>query len=185
VWEPNKSKLGLIVAVCFVVLLIIGILTPSSENPTEPDAGETEAAVSWEYAPLVDFEYYIDNESLYLKKYTGHQKTVNIAAVYEVDNRELPVVELDGTFVARVVDCVIVPEGVTRIVANSFNSCGVSILYLPSTLKDFTGWSYFHDVEKIYYGGDETTWTTLYTGERSRLDVVEVIYNASIADITG
>ena len=41
------------------------------------------------------------------------------------------------------------------------------------------GWSYFHNAEKIYYGGTEEQWESLCTVDRSRIDVVQIICNAN------
>ena len=133
---------------------------------------------------MTAFDYYIDGAGIVLKEYHGDETRVNIAQTYNVDGVELPVLALDGTFVLQQVRSVIVPESVTAIGHNTFNSCGVKYLYLPVSLEDFTGWGYFHDVDKIYYGGSESEWADLYTGERSRLDVVQIIFNADLQSLT-
>ena len=48
----------------------------------------------------------------------------------------------------------------------------------------YSFYKYFHDVEKIYYGGTEEEWTTLTdSAERADIDATEIIYNANIEDL--
>ena len=174
-FQLDKKWRALIIA-CFWVLLIVLLEITPSPNVTRND--EVNASTSiWnaQYAELTDFDYYIDGHSIVLKSYKGRASRVRIAPSYNVDGEAMPVVELDGTFALKSIESVIVPESVTRIVSNTFNSCGVKNLYLPASLVDFTGWNYFHDVQKLYYGGTEEQWAALFTGERSRLDVVQIV----------
>ena len=171
----DKKWRALIIAGFWALFIVLAGILPR-QNDTQSTAGDTPASVwNTQYAELTDFDYYIDGHSIVLKSYKGHSSKIRIAPSYNVDGEVMPVIELDGTFTLKSIDSVIVPEGVTRIVSNTFNSCGVKNLYLPATLVDFTGWNYFHDVQKLYYGGKEEQWNTLFTGDRSRLGVVQVI----------
>lgn len=169
----DKKWKVLIITVFWALLFVCASLAPDTDT-----TAETDSIWSVAYTELSDFNYYIDGEAIFLKDYTGSKNKVNIAPSYNVDGSDLPVVALLGTFALESIDSVIIPESVTSIASNSFNSCGVEYLYLPSSLCDFTGWNYFHDVQKIYYGGSEEDWALLYTEDRSRLDVVQIIFNA-------
>lgn len=175
----NKKWKGLVVAVFWLLLFVCALLAPDTGMTSELDYVWKET-----YTDLSNFDYYIDNEGIVLKDYNGSETRVNIAPTYNVDGEDLTVVALDGTFALKSIDSVIIPETVTAIASNTFNSCGVDYLYFPSSLRDFTGWSYFHDVQKIYYGGSEEDWAVLYTGDRSRLDVVQIICNSDTYELT-
>lgn len=135
------------------------------------------------YTPISSFEYYIDNDTLHLKKYVGDEKNVFIAPYYEVHGKQMPVISMDGVFAIKSVNSVIVSEGILEIANNAFNSCGIEYLYLPSTLSNFDGWNYFHDMRELHFGGTESRWKQLFEDDRSDLDVVEIICNSSITNI--
>lgn len=174
----QKKWKALIIVAFWLVLMLIAALMSAQETETSGDS-----IWSAEYTDLSCFDYYIDGDSLTLKKYHGTSHKVNIAEEYIVDGECFTVVALDGTFALKSVDSVIVPDTVISIASNTFNSCGIDYLYLPASLIDFAGWSYFHDVEAIYYGGTEEDWALLYTKKRSNLDVVKISYNTKIADL--
>ena len=146
-------------------------------------AGDEKTIWAESYTPLSNFEYYIDNNTLHLKQYDGDEKNVFIAPYYEVHGKQMPVISMDGVFAIKNVNSVIVSEGIQEIANNSFNSCGIEYLYLPSTLSDFDGWNYFHDMKELHFGGTEARWNQLFEGDRSDLDVVEIICNSSITNL--
>jgi len=174
-FQLDKKWRALIIAVCWLPLIVSAILSPGTDVNAEP-----ESLWSAEYTELSCFDYYIDGNKIVLKDYNGSDKKIRIAPSYNVDGEIFQVVALDGTFALTSVDSVIVPESVTTIASNTFNSCGIKYLFLPGSLIDFTGWNYFHDVQAIYYGGTEEDWHALYTRERSDLDVVRIIYDATL-----
>lgn len=186
-----------IIAAFWIAIVIIGIVSPSkvpahveteTAETAEQSIDESELTVDsvWasEYTPLSDFKYYIDGNEITLTDYKGRAKKVNISPVYEIDGKRYSVVSIDGIFALKDVVSVIIPDGVMGIANNTFNSCGIKYLYLPSTIEKFDGWSYFHDMQKLYYGGSEEQWDELCTRERSRLDVVQIVFNAEIEDLT-
>lgn len=162
-----------LIAVLWVGLILIGALSSGKDNAT------------WaaEYTPLTDFKYYVDGEHIVLTDYTGANRTVNIAPEYEVDGTRLHVTALESVFTLERISSAIIPEGVTGIKDNAFNSCGVKNLYLPSTLTDFNGWHYFHNGEKLYYGGTEEQWAELFKDDRKDLDFTQIIFNAKVEDL--
>lgn len=172
-----------IVIMCFASGTRVFYLSDTIDDQQAKAAAPT-VATGIVFAELSDFDYYIDDNEITLKDYKGREKYVGIAQEYEIEGELMPVVALDGTFTLEAVDCIVVPEGVRSIASNTFNSCGVEYLYLPSTLNNFTGWTYFHGVKKLYYGGSEEQWGALFTGDRSRLDVVQIICNAVPSDVT-
>lgn len=152
----------------------------SNEGIIGPDMNSVWAS---SYANLDDFEYYIDENEIYIKDYIGKRRKVRIKSSYDVDGTIMNVVSFDGTFALENVSSVIIPEGTQSMSNNVFNSCGVKYVYLPASLTQFDGWSYFHNVEKIYYGGTEEQWKTFCTVDRSRVDVVQIICNANPNDL--
>lgn len=184
----KKWRLLFVASIWAIVILSCNLHNARNANNADTVKTEnvSEVAMSvWsdEYADLSDFKYYIDSDMITLKSYEGKARKIKIAPSYDIDGVEMPVVALDRAFALDKVESVIVPEGVTSIAYNAFNSCGVKYLYIPSTLTDFTGWNYFHDVEKIYYGGTQEDWDALYTGDRSQLDVVQVICDADVNNL--
>lgn len=194
-WETNTGDGGCITTIIGWIILIIIIVSifracsivigARNGDSISNSTNGTQATSIWasDYTPLSDFDYYIDEESIHIRECTSRSKTIYIAPSYMVDGRELPVVSIEDSRAFRRSDSIIISEGITEIARAAFNGCRVKYLYLPSTLTDFDGWSYFHDVEKLYYGGSEESWTEIYSYERSRLDVVEVICNASISEL--
>ena len=184
----KKSKLKIIIGV-IVGLAIIGALFGNDSDKGTSNSGTSSSAEPennsvWaaDYTDISEFDYYLDGENLYIKDYNGREKKVRINSTYTIDGTERHVVALtDGTFALGRVDSVIVPEGVKRVENNTFNSCGIKFLYLPSTLEDvpYGFWSYFHDMEKIYYGGTEEQFWSICEQDRGDIDVKEIVYGAN------
>lgn len=141
------------------------------------------------YTSIDDFDYYIDGNNIYIKKYKGNSKKVKISSTYIIDGAEYNVVEFsEGVFALKSVYSVILPEGLTSIANNTFNSCGVKYVYIPSTLEkedeSYGFYDYFNDVEKIYYGGTEEQWAIITNNvERSKIDAVQIICNANVNEL--
>ena len=172
----DKKWRAVILAVFWVGTISLGAYTSYKE---------TDVSGIWrvDSTPLSDFGYYIDGNEITLKDYKGSSSRVNIAPEYEVDGNTYKVVALDGSFALENVKSVVVPEGVHYIANNTFNSCGIEYLYLPSTLEEFKGWDYFYDMQKLYFGGSEERFGKICDYERSRIDIVQIICNADINDI--
>lgn len=113
-----------------------------------------------EYTPIDDFRYHVDkdNHTITLIKYDSTDQDIHkvmISPVYTIDGEDYAVTSM-GTdacfFGATWIDSIIVPEGVTYIEPNCFNSCGVLNLYLPSTLEkpDEYILDYLHDECNVY-----------------------------------
>ncbi len=187
VFHLEKKWKALILATVWVVVFIF--LMFNKDNITAPpnDGISQDATQIWatEYTSLDDFDYYIDGNEIVLKEYTGRSKRVYVAPSYEYEGRTLVVRRLEGVFALDSIDSVIISEGITAIANNAFNSCGIKYLYLPSTLTDFSGWSYFHDADKLFYGGNAEAWHNLCPEDRSEIDFVDIIYSASISSLMG
>lgn len=182
-WKTNAFQLdkkwrAVILSIAWLIL-ISGVLISESKMVG------TESSSIWasSYAELNDFEYYIDGNEIYIKDYRGNSKKVRINSSYSVDGTPMNVVSFDGTFALDSVISVIIPDGTRHMSNNVFNSCGIEYVYLPASLEEFKGWSYFHNVEKIYYGGTEEQWSNFCTVDRSRLDVVQIICNTDPNDL--
>lgn len=182
-WKTNAFQLdkkwrAVILSIAWLIL-ISGVLISESKMVG------TESSSIWasSYAELNDFEYSIDGNEIYIKDYRGNSKKVRINSSYSVDGTPMNVVSFDGTFALDSVISVIIPDGTRHMSNNVFNSCGIEYVYLPASLEEFKGWSYFHNVEKIYYGGTEEQWSNFCTVDRSRLDVVQIICNTDPNDL--
>lgn len=182
-WKTNAFQLdkkwrAVILSIAWLIL-ISGVLISESKMVG------TESSSIWasSYAELNDFEYYIDGNEIYIKDYRGNSKKVRINSSYSVDGTPMNVVSFDGTFALDSVISVIIPDGTRHMSNNVFNSCGIEYVYLPASLEEFKGWSYFHNVEKIYYGGTEEQWSNFCTVDRSRLDFVQIICNTDPNDL--
>lgn len=188
-WKTTALRLdrrwrATILSIAWLVL-ITGTLFSEMQRGAESKFSNTESNSIWasSYAGLEDFKYYIDGNEIYIKDYIGSDKKVRINSSYDIDGTTMSVVSFDGTFALDSVTSVIIPDGTRYISNNIFNSCGIEYVYLPASLAEFNGWSYFHNVEKIYYGGTEEQWSVLCTVDRSRLDVVQIVCNADPNDL--
>lgn len=135
------------------------------------------------YVSLDDFDYYIDGNEIHIRGYTGNKRKIRINSSYDIDGVIMNVVSFDSTFTLKTVSSVIIPDGTQSMSNNVFNSCGVKYVYLPASLTQFGGWSYFHNVEKIYYGGTEEQWEALCTVDRAKVDVVQIVCNVNPNDL--
>lgn len=189
-WITKKplNKNARIIITIFLVFYSISIFSRSRDKESENLEVQQENNSVWldGYTDINDFEYYIDGNEVFLTDFNSNEKKVRINSSYEIDGNTYNVVSLDGVFTLDNVTSVIIPEGVRSVAMNEFNSCGVEFLYLPSTLQDIESnsfWGYFHNVEKIYYGGSEEQWNQLCTVERSEVEAKQIIYNANPDDL--
>lgn len=187
-----KMKKGyrLLIVICALLVIYGGLALianhseEGSQSDTDTEVIQIESEWAQEFATLTDFEFYIENDEIHLKKYTGGAKTVCIAPTYEYEGVTMPVVSLDSSFSLKRIETVIVPEGVTQISANCFNSCDIKELFLPQSLYEFSGWSYFHNVEKLYYGGTQEQFQELCPRDRDNLDIIQIIYDAEASELS-
>ena len=184
-----KKPLNVIARIVVTVVLVfysIGIFANSGSNGGTESQKENNSVWLDGYTDIEDFEYYIDGNEIFLTDFNSSQKKVRINSSYEIDGNTYNVVSLDGVFTLDMVTSVIIPEGVRSVASNEFNSSHIEFLYLPSTLQDIESesfWGYFHDVEKIYYGGSEEQWNQLCTVERSEIEVKQIIFDANPDDL--
>lgn len=181
--KQKKKKNGCLSLI--LIILLFGMIGSIFDGEKEQELNEAdkESNSVWleGYTDINDFEYYIDGNEIFLTDFNSREKKVRINSSYEIDGKTYNVVSLDGVFTLNNVTSVIIPEGVRSVADNEFNSCGVKFLYLPSTLKDVGGehfWDYFHDVERIYYGGSKEQWDGWCTAKRSEIGAKQVIYDA-------
>ena len=166
----DKRRRAVILSAAWLVVLIVSVL---SSEEVEHDI-ESNSVWASSYADLDQFEYYIDGNEIYIKNYRGNSKKVRINSSYDVEGTAMYVVSFDGTFALHRVTSGIIPDGTRHISDNIFSNFGIEYVYLPASLEEFKGWSYFRNVKKIYYGGTEEQWSTV---DRSSLDVVQIICN--------
>lgn len=138
------------------------------------------------YTDINDFDYYIKDSEIYVEDYNGNSEKIRLSSTYSIDGQEMPVVSFVGsTFFCDDISSAVIPEGTRNISFNAFNSCGINYVYLPSTLEkpDEYFWRYFHDVEKIYYGGTEEEWMNICPLDKSDIDAKEIIYETNSEDL--
>ena len=179
-WKPAVK--AIITAVCVILVL------PSVFWDDESSSGRENTDDIWATEPtdIEDFDYYVDDNILFIQEYNGNDDKVYVDSKYEISGKEFSVSALkDGTFLFSDAESVILAEGISFLDNNTFNSCDVKYLYLPSTLeaKEASFWNYFHDVEEIYYGGSNEQWNEICTVPRERLEVKQIYCNVSIDDL--
>jgi len=132
------------------------------DKSQKPSEAETEPAVS--AAPLSDFWVGLKNEghTITLRAYETHDEVCIIPSEYTIEGETWHVTRIDDAcFFGRTgLECLVIPEGVTSIGHNAFNSCTVKELYLPSTLENIEGiFEYLdHSDRTIYYAGSAEDW---------------------------
>lgn len=148
-----------------------------------------ESVWAQEPTPISEFEYYLDGDYIYLTDWEGDRNSkILLAESYIVDGKKYKIGKdlMDLQF--HSITSAIIPEGVEHIKNSMFNSCGIKYLYLPKSLKFEDSnpyfFSYFHNLEKLYYGGSEEEWKKLIGNlKRKDIDVKHVVYNATISDL--
>lgn len=153
-----------------------------SESETNSTSYVTNTNSVWlnGYTDINDFEYYVDGNEIYIKRYKGNSDKVRVASSYEINGVSCNVVSFeDATFIFSRVNSVVIPNGTKYLANNTFNTSGVTFLYLPNTLIGIEDsfWGYFHDVQKIYFGGTQEEWNNLYNYSRGDLGVKEIVFN--------
>ena len=193
-WEiSSNSSTGpsLISIIVIVAIILFGykyfIKDKNPKTKGDPtvintDGGNATAAWADEYTSIEEFEWTVDGNEIVIGSKKSRRDKIRFSDKYTIDGVDAHIIKLDATFVLSDVKSVIVPEGVKSISNNCFNSCGIQYLYLPSTLEDFNGWNYFHDLVTIYYGGSEKQWKERFDTQ-DYLDGVKIEYNINPDDL--
>lgn len=127
----------------------------------DPEPIEKESVWANEFTPINDFRYHIDeeNHTITLISYDkGPDEDIHkilLSPVYTLNGEDYNLVSMgsDACFFGKTwIESVIIPEGVTYIEGNCFNSCGVKDVYLPSTLEEIPEslFSYLGDKYQVY-----------------------------------
>lgn len=174
--KTRSEPKWILAGVAILILFMFGAIV-SNRNKTA-----SEYVWAHEVTPLDQFEYMIDGRSIHLGKYIGKSKQVYIGLEYNVDGESMPVVDINCHF-HSITSCII-PDGTAKINNSMFNGSSVKYLYIPVSLTDFKGWSYFNDLEYLYYGGTEDQFKEFHkSGNVSNIVSKRIYYNASIEDI--
>lgn len=182
----NLKLLSFGIAVfCWLLLIIVLLLSHCSSSY---ETKETKNSSVWatDYTDINEFNYYVDGNEIYVKRYEGKEKKIKINSTYEIDGKTRYVVSfIDATFLCHKSESIVIPEGTKTLKSNIFNSCGVKFVFLPSTLEkpDDKFWGYFHDVEKIYYGGTEEQWNIICTVDRFDVDAKEIVFETDVSEL--
>lgn len=178
---------GILLILCAIVSVSVFGGDDKTKNTSSTEHLNTNNSVWLDgYTDLNDFDYYIDGDSIHIQKYNGDNSKVRLNESYEIEGSEKHIVSFtEATFLFSNVDSVVIPEGTQTLENNTFNSCGIKFLYLPASLQkpEDSFWGYFHDVEKIYYGGTEEQWNNICTIDRAELDAKQIIFEASSKDL--
>lgn len=188
----KKGKHGILKTVAIVVLAlgIFGALLPDSNEGDKKERSEKKRKDSvWaeKDTELKDFGYYVDGDKIYIDDYEGRDKKIKIGSSYDVDGSKKSVESISGApfLGGSDIDSAIISEGITTLDRSVFNSCGVKYVFLPSTLQNVDNhfWGYFHDVEKIYYGGTQEQWYSICRIARKDLDCKQIYCNVKVEEL--
>lgn len=116
---------------------------------------------------LDQFHFRVNDEEITLTDYRGKATQVRLASSYDVYGMDCHIVSLEGAvFFCDDLTSVILPEGLRHMDSAAFNSTGLKVLYIPSSLTDLDPgfWNYFHDGLRVYYGGSQEQWQALTAG---------------------
>lgn len=151
--KSNTLPIILCVVGALVVISIIGEIykasnkasngttvsrTPFVDDVAEEEYDENEWANA--FTPISDFRYTLDkeNKTITLNKYQEFGPKVMLSPVYTIDGIDYSLKALgDACFLGKIrITSVYIPEGVTDISHNCFNSCSsLQYLYIPSTVE--------------------------------------------------
>lgn len=179
----RRNRSGTLIPIIILALFIGGVASFFDRTKTSDEIIEENGTV-WgeEYTSLDEFEYYVNGDEIIITDHIGDSQMLNIKPEY--DGRK--VVRLESApFMGSNAISVIVPDGVTSMDNNVFNSCDIEYLYLPSTLTDVEDgfWDYFHDTKELYYGGTQEDWNKICHIARNELAIQELYCNVSISDL--
>lgn len=155
----------------------------TNQEAQNNEPGHENSIWASEYTPISDFKYYIDHDKIVIVDYRGRDKKVYVAPAYEVDGIMMDVAELEGVFALDNIESAIISHGIKKMESNIFNSCRVKYVFLPSSLEEFDGWDYFHEVERLYFEGTEDEFNAICDEERKDIDVTRIIFDASLDDL--
>lgn len=177
----KNAKIG-ILAVLWIFVIIAGIASEKEEQELEKNPWATDCT------QISDFDYYLDGEEIIVRKYNGFDKRIKICSTYNVDGKDYLITKFsEGVFALGNVYSVILPDTLKSMPNNTFNSSNIKYVYIPKSIEPQNGYafySYFHDVEAIYYGGSENEWMTLTNNtDREKIDAKNIIYDAQIEDL--
>lgn len=174
--------LSLISVVSFLFLVVIGFslseegesYTQDSNKAISDNNNNKDTSISvWADEPT-DLKYFTykknpNDNTITISSYDGYDSKVWISPTYNINDVEYTVTKFEGSvfFCNDNITSVILPEGLTYMENNTFNSCSnIKYLYLPSTLEPlesgYTLFDYIDDVlEEVYYGGTNEQWRYL------------------------
>lgn len=157
----------------------------SKVSPDEGEPQENEWAT--EFTPINDFRYSLDKdaETITMLKYKGHDTKIMMSPVYTIDGVDYKLVSLgeEACFFGEIsITSVYIPEGVTYMSANCFNSCAsLQYLYIPESMNNLeSGFlDYLHGYT-VHYDSSISI-----PGERDTNNYDEMIDDASTAEKNG
>lgn len=183
--QNNKKRRTALKIVCVIVAIFVVFAfllnTCSSSKTNDPEQSPVvETVWAQEYAPLDDFEYYVDyDNTLHLTQYTGNDTKISISPVYEVDGIEMSVTALENAFRNKnKMTSLIIPSTVTAISDNELNGVKLQYIFLPASIESFNGWSNFNNVQRLFYGGTISEWEAICTAEREDINIVRIVCEA-------
>lgn len=183
--KNKKKKRGYCGTILWAII-IMGIASSIFESDNEDSDNKNVSVWSQEYTEIEEFEYYTDGNELHITEYNGNDESVNIAPTYVINNIKYNVVSLESaTFIFSDAKSIIIPAGVKHLDDNTFNSCDVKYLFLPATLTNIeeTFWHYFHDLDKLYYGGDAEKFNKICTLNRDELEIKEIFLEVQASEL--
>lgn len=158
-------------------------------TPVKDGPGENSSDGIWSngFTSINDFTYTLDKskKTVTLNRYRGRDKKIRLSPVYTIGGEDYALVSVGETacFLEKTsITSVYIPEGVTHISDNCFNSCAsLKYLYIPSTVQSLG--SAFFDYMHEYTAFCDSS--ANLPGERDENDYEEIVDDTSQAEELG
>lgn len=127
-----------------VALSVATKISGENENGEPVDVVSDPRIWASEYTPINDFRYTLDkdNKTITLIRFDGGKERVALSPIYNIDGEDYSLVSMGEEacfFCDLSVTSVYIPEGVTYIGDNCFNSCAkLRNIYIPSTVYNIS-----------------------------------------------
>lgn len=182
--NKDEALIQLIISIIGLVLVAIlcaFIFQDEIKDRIDPTIWATQVV------DIEDFDYYIDGNDIFIKKYLGNERKIKIADKYTINNIEYDVVALESNvFSSKNVKSLILPNSLITMKKDSLYCYSLKYIYIPSYIvveKDKYSKKFyecFNDVEYIYFGGSEEQWNALIeNADRADVDVKQIFYNSN------
>ena len=184
----KKKKLSFksIILIAIILFVFLGLVRDKEEVEEVFD----ENPWASECTSIGEFEYELQKQSLYIRKYIGKEKKIRICKNYIINDKEYRLQTFeDDVFKSADIYSVMLPNNITTIPPKTFQNSNMKYLYLsnkvekmPEVEHQFT--HYLENVDIIYFEGTEYDWQVLTDYEDpKKIDAKKIIYETKIEDL--